>query len=91
MRWFLDPQNRNEALAIAMQVTKQPEAELDYAFTKADFYRSPDMVPNMAAAQHEIDQSAKLGLLPKAVTLDPRYVDLSLVEEAKARIDRGKE
>jgi ABC-type nitrate/sulfonate/bicarbonate transport system substrate-binding protein len=90
VRWFLDAKNRSEALAIAMQVTKQPQADLDYAFTNADFYRSPDMVPNIAAAQHEIDESTKLGLLPKAVTLSPNYVDLSMVEEAKARIDHAK-
>lgn len=87
VRWFLDPKNREEALTIAMQTTKQQRADLDYAFTDADFYRSPDMVPDVAAAQREIDDSFKLGLLPKAVTLSPRYVDLSLVSEAKRRVD----
>jgi NitT/TauT family transport system substrate-binding protein len=89
VRWFLDPNNREEALAIAMQVTKQQRVDLDYAFTDADFYRSPDMIPDVAAAQREIDESFKLGLLPKAVSLSPTYVDLSLVTEAKKRVDRG--
>jgi sulfonate transport system substrate-binding protein len=87
VRWFLDAKNREEALAIAMQATKQPRADLDYAFTDADFYRSPDLVPDVAAAQREIDDSFKLGLLPKSVTLSPRYVDLSMVNEAKRRLD----
>ena len=90
VRWFLDPKNREEALAIAVQATKQQRADLEYAFTTDDFYRSPDLVPDMAAAQHEIDESFKLGLLPKAVTLSPRYVDLSLVTEAKTRLDGNK-
>jgi len=90
VRWFLDPANREEAVAIAMQVTKQPRADLDYAFTDADFYRSPDLVPDIAAAQREIDESVKLGLLPKDVTLSPAYVDLSLVAEAKKRVDGAK-
>jgi sulfonate transport system substrate-binding protein len=90
VRWFLDPKNRDEALAIAMQVTKQQREDLEYAFTDADFYRSPDMMPDIAAAQREIDESFKLGLLPKAVTLAPRYVDLTIVAEAKQRIDGAK-
>jgi NitT/TauT family transport system substrate-binding protein len=89
VRWFLDPKNREEALAIAMQVTKQQRDDLDYAFTDADFYRSPDLLPDIAAAQREIDESVKLGLLPKAVKLSPTHVDLSLVTEAKKRIDSG--
>lgn len=89
VRWFLAPAHREEALAIAMQVTKQPAADLAYAFTAQDFYRSPDLVPNIAAAQREIDASAKLGLLPKRIELSPHYVDLSLIEEAKARVDGG--
>lgn len=90
VRWFLDPKNREDALAIAMQVTKQQRPDLEYAFTDSDFYRSPDMVPDVVAAQREIDNSFKLGLLPKAVALSPRYVDLSLVTEAKGRVDKGR-
>jgi len=90
VRWFLDAKNREEALAIAMQVTKQQRIDLEYAFTDADFYRSPDMMPDVAAAQREIDESFKLGLLPKAVTLAPTYVDLTLVTEAKQRIDGAR-
>ncbi len=87
VRWFLDPQHRDEALAIAVEATKQKREELDYAFTHQDFYRDPDCRPDIAAAQREIDESVQLGLLPKDVTLSPRYVDLSLIEEAKKRID----
>jgi NitT/TauT family transport system substrate-binding protein len=87
VRWFLDPKNRVEALAIAVEVTKQKPEDLAYAFTDEDFYRSPDCVPNIEAAQHEIDISAKLGLLPQAITLAPEYDDLSLIRDAKIRID----
>jgi sulfonate transport system substrate-binding protein len=87
VRWFLNKKNREEALAIAVDVTKQKPEDLAYAFTDGDFYRSPDCVPDIGAAQHEIDESAKLGLLPQAVTLSPDYVDLSLIKEAKLRLD----
>jgi len=87
VRWFLDPKNRDEALAIAQAVTKQSADDLAYAFTKGDFYRSPDCAPKMKAAQADIDESAKLGVIPAAIKLEPQYVDLSLIRDAKKRLD----
>jgi NitT/TauT family transport system substrate-binding protein len=87
VRWFLDPANHKEAIAICAEVTKLPEENLDYAFTTADFYHSPDAIPDIALVQKEIDEVVELKVLPKPVTVNPRYVDLSLVEEAKQRID----
>jgi len=86
-RWFLDPKNHDEAIAITSDVTKLPKDKLAFAFTKADFYRSPDARPDVASVQKEIDESVKLKVLPKAIQLAPKYVDLSLIEEAKKRID----
>jgi len=87
VRWLIDPKNRDEAVAITEDVTKVPKERLAFAFTKDDFYHSPDMRPEIALAQKEIDESVTLGVLPKPVQLDPKYVDLSLIEEAKTRID----
>jgi NitT/TauT family transport system substrate-binding protein len=87
VRWLLDPANHNDAIALAAEVTKLPAADLAYAFTKADFYRDPDARPQIALAQKEIDDNAKLGVLPKPIQVSPEYVDLSLIEEAKKRID----
>lgn len=87
-RWFLDPKNHAAALALAARVTKLPESRLQYAFTKQDFYRSPDMRPDIALIQKEIDESVKLKVLPKAVTISPTYVDLSLIRDAKRRIGK---
>jgi sulfonate transport system substrate-binding protein len=86
-RWFLDPKNRPAALALASEVTKLPKDRLAYVFTKEDFYRSPDARPEIALVQKEIDESVKLKVLPKEVTISPHYVDLSLIEDAKRRID----
>jgi len=86
-RWFLDPANHKEAVALAADVTKLPAEDLEYAFTKEDFYRSPDLRPEIPLAQKEIDESVSLGVLPKKVTLSPEYVDMSLIEEAKNRVD----
>lgn len=86
-RWFQDPANHKEAVAICADVTKLPEEKLGYVFTKEDFYRSPDLVPDIGLVQKEIDEDVGLKVLPKPVTISPEYVDLSLIEEAKRRID----
>ncbi len=87
VRWFLDPKNHEEALAILADVTKLPKETLAFAFTKDDFYHSPDARPDVASVQKEIEASAEMGVIPKRVEITPKYVDLSLIEEAKRRID----
>lgn len=87
VRWFLDPKNRDAALTLAAEVTKLPKENIEYAFGDKDFYRSPDARPEIAPVQKEIDESVELGVLPKRVEISPKYVDLSLIEEAKKRID----
>jgi len=87
VRWFLDPANHKEAVEICAEVTKLPAEKLDYAFTKVDFYHSPDGTPEIPLVQKEIDEAVKLKVLPKPVQISPKYVDLSLIEEAKRRLD----
>ncbi len=87
VRWFLDPKNREAALAITTAVTKLPKEKLAFAFTKDDFHHSPDARPELGSVQKEIDEAVELGVLPKRVEIVPHYVDLSLIEEAKRRID----
>jgi ABC-type nitrate/sulfonate/bicarbonate transport system substrate-binding protein len=86
-RWFLTPANREEALVIAQAVTKESRASLDYVFTEHDLYRSPDLIPNIATVQKDIDWAVSMKLLPAGLTVAPKYVDLSMVEEAKQRLD----
>ena len=87
VRWFLDPKNREEALAILSGVTKLPKQDVGFAFSKDDFYHSPDARPDVASVQKEIDASAGMGVIPRRIEISPKYVDLSLIEEAKRRID----
>jgi sulfonate transport system substrate-binding protein len=84
IRWFLDPANRNEALAIAVQFTKQSPAALDYVFTKDDVYRSPDLMPVIPPIQKDIDTAVSMKMLPASIDVS-KHVDLSMVEEAKKR------
>jgi len=87
VRWFLDPKNREEALAILSDATKLPKENLAFAFTKDDFYHSPDAGPDVASVQKEIDACAEMGVIPKRIEIASAHVDLSLIEEAKRRID----
>ena len=43
--------------------------------------------PSLHSVQKEIDEAVELGCLPKRVEISPKHVDLSLIEEAKKRID----
>jgi ABC-type nitrate/sulfonate/bicarbonate transport system substrate-binding protein len=86
LHWFLDPHNRTAALDILARVTHKPLKDLQFAFTSHDFYRAPDLMPNIPALQREIDEDVKLGVLPKPITVSPKYVDLSLVEAAAKRL-----
>ncbi len=87
LRWFLNPANHQEAVAIAQTVTKAHAEDLAYIFTSADSYRSPDALPDIAATQKAINNDLALGIIQKGLTIAPRYVDLSLAEEAKRRVD----
>ncbi len=87
LRWFLDPKNHEEAVAIAQSVTKAHAEDVAYVFTANDSYRSPDAVPDIPATQKAIDNDLSLGIIPKGITIAPNYVDLSLAEEAKRRVD----
>jgi NitT/TauT family transport system substrate-binding protein len=86
MRWFLDPKNHEEAVKIASSVLKIPPESLAYAFTKGDYYRSPDARPEVQLVQNDIRDALKLGLVKEGIELAPKYVDLSLITEAEKRI-----
>src|SRR5437868_12057695 len=60
VRWFLNEKNRDAALDITAAVTKLPKADLAFAFTKDDFYHSPDARPELDTVQREIDRAVEL-------------------------------
>jgi NitT/TauT family transport system substrate-binding protein len=88
LRWMTDPAHHDEDVAIAQTVTKAHKEDLDYIFTEEDSFRSPDARPDLEATQHAIDNDLSLGIIQKGITAAPKYVDLSMIEEAKARIDK---
>jgi sulfonate transport system substrate-binding protein len=84
-RWFLDPKNQKEVMEIAGRVTKQPPERFDWLFTKRDAYHDPDMLPDLAALQGNVDMTRDLGFVK--TTLDVKaHTDLSVVQEAAKRL-----
>jgi sulfonate transport system substrate-binding protein len=84
-RWYLDPNNHDAAAAIASQITKQPPERFGWLFTKQDYYRNPNMTPNLDALQKNVDMTKELGFVKASFDVKA-HSDLSLVEEAAKRL-----
>ena len=84
-RWFVDPANHDEVMQIASRITKQPPERFSWAFTKADFYRDPNMLPNITALQSNVDLTRDLGFVKINIDV-PKFADLSFVQEAAQRL-----
>src|SRR5262249_21202316 len=86
VRWFTDPANHQQAVAIVADFTKQPAATLDsWLFTHTDQYHNPNALPDAELLQQNVDLLQRLGYAK--AKLDMRqYVDPSLAREAVARV-----
>ena len=84
-RWFLDPKNHDEAVAIASRLLKVPVERLGWLYTKKDYYRDPDMKPDLVALQKNVDVGVDLGIFKSSVDVK-KHSDLSLIEEAAKRL-----
>jgi len=86
VRWYVDPANHKEAVAIAARLTKQPPERFDpWLFTAKDYYRDRDMKPNLAALQANIATQKQLGFIKSEIDVK-KYADLSIIEEAARRL-----
>jgi sulfonate transport system substrate-binding protein len=85
-RWFLDPANRTEAVDIIARFTKQPPERIAaFVFTTKDFYRSPDVLPDFAALQRNIDAQREIGLIRGDVRIAD-HAEPDLLQVATQRI-----
>jgi len=88
--WWVNPKNHTEAVQIAARVSKRPAASFDkWLFVKAgqkgDYYRDPNMVPDLKALQANIDLQRELGFLKGPIDAR-KHADLSVVREAGKRV-----
>jgi NitT/TauT family transport system substrate-binding protein len=85
LRWYYDPANHTEAVALTAGFLKRPPAAFEpWLFTNKDFFRDMDGKPDLAVIQSSVDKTKELGFIKETVDV-PKYSDLSLVEEAAKR------
>src|SRR5689334_21852639 len=84
-RWYLDPKNHDEVAKIASKLLKIPPERFGWLFTKKDYYRDPDMKPDLVALQRNVDTAVDLGIFKSSVDVK-KHSDLSLIEEAAKRL-----
>ena len=84
-RWYLDPKNHDEATQIASRLLKVPADRLGWLYTKKDYYRDPDMMPDLVALQKNVDVAVDLGIFKSSVDVK-KHSDLSLIQEAAKRL-----
>jgi NitT/TauT family transport system substrate-binding protein len=72
-------------MQIASRVTKQPAERFSWVFTKQDFYRDPNLLPNLKALQSNVNMTRELGFMKVDIDV-PKFADLSFVEEAAKRL-----
>lgn len=84
-RWYLDPKNHDEVAKIASGFLKIPPERFGWLFTKHDYYRDPDGLPDLNALQNNVNAAADLGFFKPGIVVS-KYADLSLMKEAAARL-----
>ena len=85
IRWYIDPKNHDEAVAIIARLNKAPPARMDWVFSSRDQYRDPNGMPNLTALQDNLKQQKEVGFLKEDLEVK-NYSDLSMVEEAAKRL-----
>jgi NitT/TauT family transport system substrate-binding protein len=85
LRWYLDAANQKDVMEICARITKQPAERFGWAFTAKDYFRDPNLMPNLEALQHNVDLTHELGFIKSSFEV-AKFADLSLVQEAAARL-----
>ncbi len=85
LHWYLDPKNHDAAVEIASQLTKQPPERFGWIFSKNDYYRDPNLMPDLDALQRNVDMTRDLGFAKGSVDVKA-HSDLSLIKEAASRL-----
>src|SRR5580700_3909886 len=85
VRWYTDPKNHDEAVAIVARLNKAPPARVEWAFGERDQYRDPNAMPNIAALQNNLQLQKQVGFLKDDIDVK-KFSDLSMVTEAAKRL-----
>src|SRR5215470_868586 len=85
VQWYLDPTNHKEVMEICARITKQPAERFAWVYTDKDYYRDPNMVPDLAALQRNVDLTRDLGFIKASFDVN-KFADLSLLQDAAKRL-----
>ena len=86
VRFYTNPANHDEAVAIAANYMKLPQSTFDaWLFTKKDYYRDPAGRIDVAALQRTYDVQKELGFLKSSIEAE-RYIDLRVIGDAGKRL-----
>ena len=78
--------NHDAAVAIASKLTRiPPERFQGWFFTDKDYARNGNLMPDMKALQANVDETRTLGFIRAPLDVQ-KYADLSIVQEAAARL-----
>jgi sulfonate transport system substrate-binding protein len=85
-RWMLDPRTRSDAIRLLSDVSKAPiEKYAGWVYSNKDYYYDPSAMIDVKRLQRNIDDMKKANIVPATIDV-AHYVDLSLAEEAAARV-----
>lgn len=84
-RWYTDPANKPAATEIISKFLKVPPQQLGWLFTKADYYREPNGLPDPESIQKGLGILKEFGFLKGDINVK-QYTDVSLIQEAAARL-----
>jgi sulfonate transport system substrate-binding protein len=86
LHYVYEPQHRADGIALVADMTKQkPEFYDKWLFTKDDYYRNPNGLPDLDVLQANIDTQRELGFLKSDIDVK-KYADLGIVKEAAKRL-----
>ena len=85
-RWIFDPKTRADAVRQIADFTKFPADALNqWVYTHGDYYFEPKALVDVPRLQKNVELMKEAGIVPQAIDVRP-YVDMSLAEEAAARV-----
>ena len=88
LHYLTDPAHHDEAVKLIAEQTKQkPELYASWAFSKQDYFRDPEALPNLEALQANVELQHQLGFLKASLDVK-QYADLSITKEAAARLKK---
>lgn len=86
LQYFSAPENHETTVQLVAQATKQPASRFEkWIFTKDDYYRDPQGLPNLEALQANIRTQKEVGYLKSDIDVST-YTDLRMIKVAGKRV-----